>query len=633
MPILEGLEAVDWVAIEHAYGAAVDTPGHLRALAKGDPKARKVALAKLEETIHHQTETYPASAAAVPFLVAIAMDSAHADRVPVLSLIAGLAIGDPSAFAREGFDVRSTAGQAALAIREGGLATYAAVAKELPRIATLLQDPDDALRRAAPFVLAIFADRAAETLPVVRNALEREKDPFAKASMLLAMRFLATAAQDKNDIATLDDLIARGTPADVEACAAAIARISIAGRDEAALALLARRKATKKAPGFFWGDLKWVATWAIDALDLDKPIEELVGELESGAANPERAHKILVRVLPEVLLPHDGSHLLASELSPLARRALHAAATHGYIASTAFEPFFAGRGVPPYNEHRLWLGIDPAGLLERVVVQAGREWPVWKWIHAAVKAELHPAEVVSAVTAHLTEDERVAMIYPDTGPLVVYRYELVCAYDANGPEDTLGRRRGEEALDDVLASVLVTCGSERLHALGAAIVAKRRGVVNYDALLVALGRIAHGAGKPFPEDLHALWERPRLRRIFRDAFASAPLPMRERRLQAGDFAYEAITLRTPQGPREDIVLMYGWTVMDLCPTEWAAQYTVDAILTYRGPVEGVRQLVDILVRMGAVARGPVEEALADKTQRKNALRSLLVDVQRILNAS
>jgi hypothetical protein len=451
MTILEGLDRVDWSAVEHAYGPAVDTPRHLQALATGDAKARKAALAKLEETIHHQTETYPASAAAVPFLVALVLDREYPERTAVLQLVAGLAVGDPGPVAREGFDVRSRAGRGALKVRDGGMATYAAVANELARMAALLRDPDVAVRRAAPFVFGIFVDRAAATLPLLREALAAEDDAFARASVLLALRFLAVAATDRSDVAALDERVARGTPADVDACAAAIARLAVGGRDEAALGLLARQKATKKSPGFGWGDLRSLAKWVIDGLDLDKPVDELCAELEAGA-DPERAYKILVRVLPELLPPHQGSHPLPSELSPLARRTLEAAAKHGYIQSTAFSAFFASRGIPPYKEHRLWLGIDPPGLLERVAGAGGRSWPVWKWIHAAVKGELAPNEAVEAVAAHLTEAERLALVYPASGPLALYRYELLCAYDASGPEDTVGRQRGEDALNDVLAS-------------------------------------------------------------------------------------------------------------------------------------------------------------------------------------
>ena len=37
--MLEGLNAVAWHEIDHAYGPALDTPGHLRALLSNDPEA------------------------------------------------------------------------------------------------------------------------------------------------------------------------------------------------------------------------------------------------------------------------------------------------------------------------------------------------------------------------------------------------------------------------------------------------------------------------------------------------------------------------------------------------------------------------------------------------------------------
>jgi hypothetical protein len=62
---LQALEATDWTKLHHAYGRAIDTPGHLRALLDGDAAARKAAMTHLWSAVIHQgtpcTATGPAA--------------------------------------------------------------------------------------------------------------------------------------------------------------------------------------------------------------------------------------------------------------------------------------------------------------------------------------------------------------------------------------------------------------------------------------------------------------------------------------------------------------------------------------------------------------------------------------------
>src|SRR5262245_18811798 len=52
--MLEGLGAVDWAALEHAYGSAGDVPELIRALRDRDPEVRNRALWQLWGNIYHQ---------------------------------------------------------------------------------------------------------------------------------------------------------------------------------------------------------------------------------------------------------------------------------------------------------------------------------------------------------------------------------------------------------------------------------------------------------------------------------------------------------------------------------------------------------------------------------------------------
>jgi hypothetical protein len=51
---LDGLAAVNWAALGHAYGSAEDVPFLLRQVRSADPKVRKDALHELWFTIVHQ---------------------------------------------------------------------------------------------------------------------------------------------------------------------------------------------------------------------------------------------------------------------------------------------------------------------------------------------------------------------------------------------------------------------------------------------------------------------------------------------------------------------------------------------------------------------------------------------------
>ncbi len=95
---LEGLDAIDWDRLSHAYGPARDVPLDLRRLASCDPNARKRALWELSGNIYHQGSVDTATAAAVPFLVQIATHPSLPERREILELldaIADSAVADP----------------------------------------------------------------------------------------------------------------------------------------------------------------------------------------------------------------------------------------------------------------------------------------------------------------------------------------------------------------------------------------------------------------------------------------------------------------------------------------------------------------------------------------------------------
>ena len=67
----DGLDRVDWSALNHAHGAATDVPDLLEGLCSADPIVRSEACSELFETVWHQGTIYPASAEILPFLFQI----------------------------------------------------------------------------------------------------------------------------------------------------------------------------------------------------------------------------------------------------------------------------------------------------------------------------------------------------------------------------------------------------------------------------------------------------------------------------------------------------------------------------------------------------------------------------------
>jgi hypothetical protein len=97
---LEGLEAVNWAALGHAYGSAEDMPAWLGALRSPDPEVRQWA--HEEWNIVHQGTRYSATAPAVPFLVELATAPDTYDRAWLVNLLAYAAVGHEQAVLPDG---------------------------------------------------------------------------------------------------------------------------------------------------------------------------------------------------------------------------------------------------------------------------------------------------------------------------------------------------------------------------------------------------------------------------------------------------------------------------------------------------------------------------------------------------
>jgi hypothetical protein len=229
--VLEGLEAVDWAALEHAYGPAEAVPRLLRQLRSADPTAREDALDQLLFTIVHQGTRYSATAPAVPFLVELATAPDTHHRARLVHLLAYAAVGYDHASLPDGIltldQLRSTTNTPGDEHVYGpwALASYRAVQAALPALLPLLDDDDDRLRREMAHLLAWFPSLASASLPRLRARLPLETERNTRVTMIVAIGLLAGANDDTSDTPWLSELLAGPDPLLRWAAATALARL------------------------------------------------------------------------------------------------------------------------------------------------------------------------------------------------------------------------------------------------------------------------------------------------------------------------------------------------------------------------------------------------------------------------
>ncbi len=91
--MLETLYDVNWAGLEHAYGAADDVPGLIKAVAFGSKSEADRAWYELYGNIWHQGTIYSATSHAVPFLLELVADTERTDTEVVLQYLQDLAEG------------------------------------------------------------------------------------------------------------------------------------------------------------------------------------------------------------------------------------------------------------------------------------------------------------------------------------------------------------------------------------------------------------------------------------------------------------------------------------------------------------------------------------------------------------
>lgn len=178
-PAFEGLDAIDWASLSHAYGSAHDVPALIRGLASSDDDRRIGALDAMYSGLVHQGSVYPASVAAVPHLVEILQHDGVRHRESVLELLARFAVGLPDEHVVPGFDPSRC--------DDVARQCHAAVDEAASTVLELLEDDDVRVRASAAFVLAWCPGDRAETIPALEERFEPREHPAVQSSAILAL--------------------------------------------------------------------------------------------------------------------------------------------------------------------------------------------------------------------------------------------------------------------------------------------------------------------------------------------------------------------------------------------------------------------------------------------------------------
>ncbi len=260
---LAGLDGIDWAGLDHAYGSAEDVPALLRALRSPDEEERGEAFGELFTNIYHQGSRYPASAVAVPFLLALASDPGTPERGWPLYLATALAIGFDEAHLPSGVAIAEWRAEAARLLAtdpdeearrlkawvaeatddherrdrefdrkmsdytwarraaEAELGAYDAVRAGLPTVRALLGDADAGVRASAAYAIGWFPEESAASLAALGPLLGTEQNPAVVTNVLVSAGLL-----DGRDLLPLiRERLAGTEPGPRSAAAIALARL------------------------------------------------------------------------------------------------------------------------------------------------------------------------------------------------------------------------------------------------------------------------------------------------------------------------------------------------------------------------------------------------------------------------
>ena len=202
--MLDGLDAINWAELTHAYGDATDVPGLLRSLLSADSKVREETIYELFGNIWHQGTVYTASAAAVPFLYELLSAVGVEGKSDIAHLLACIAsgVGYLEVHAVDGFGVTTWR----KILGEEGKSLEHEMGREAAEIASVrrafstglhllipyLRDDAAEIREAVATTLGRYPEHAYLTLPALETAETVEEDEDVREAMRASRVALST---------------------------------------------------------------------------------------------------------------------------------------------------------------------------------------------------------------------------------------------------------------------------------------------------------------------------------------------------------------------------------------------------------------------------------------------------------
>jgi hypothetical protein len=192
--MFEGLNAIPWAELTHAYGSAEEVPMWLRQLRSPDAEVRRHARNHLWGSICHQNWIAPATAYAVPYLIELLADPEAQDKNEILDLLADIATCAPlyEPQWRENEDVPTWNVPEHIPFKDAHLEAERGIGVYLG-----LLEPDDAkTRMSAVNVLTAFPARRNEIYSALLTYFHHTVEPSERANSILALGKLTSDQTD-----------------------------------------------------------------------------------------------------------------------------------------------------------------------------------------------------------------------------------------------------------------------------------------------------------------------------------------------------------------------------------------------------------------------------------------------------
>jgi len=394
----------------------------LRLLASKKPADRTTAASRLSTTLLSDAG---AAAEATTALIEMALAKATPDRHRILALLADLSAGGHARLLETG-----DFGPLEATPKKGGNTSSprAAAAAQEKEWRTLLGNTDKGLRAAAAMLLALTSSKPVDAANAVATAFLKEKDDAVKASELLALGVLDARGKTIEHAGLMalhagDDPRLPKAPSPLVAVAAIVA-LGYAQPLAVSAPMLERlrKNARLEAPAdklpWFGGKLGSLAKARLSALEkVDvaawiRGLDALIAahRPKRGEHDPvvTRQWDTLVERLCAPFQGREGDEVLPEELSDDQRKLLVEGYKRGL--SRVFVKLGLGWMDDPDTSHgAAWsagrfLGVVPAGPLDRPVTIEGKSAPWWKVFVRLARKETPVAPIKKALES-LSETE------------------------------------------------------------------------------------------------------------------------------------------------------------------------------------------------------------------------------------